>query len=256
MDGTLLNHQQEVSKDNKKSIQEAMNQGVKVVLCSGRDMSGLSEYAKGLGLDQDIHEQYLIYFGGSIIENYRHQTFYKKTLPNEYCEQIANFLEKNAINYHLIDIKGTLHSSYENWLSEWGNNDELSVVKFLLDTRERDFNETSKLIHSTYDADYFIVKTSDHEIEMFPPDVNKGTALRFLANHLQIDPQQIMAIGDMDNDLPMLKLAGLSVAMGNGTDEIKTIADVVTEDNDHSGVGIAIRQHVLETQKQLDPTTD
>ena len=73
--------------------------------------------------------------------------------------------------------------------------------------------------------------------------VSKATGLRNLADHLHISMDEVMAIGDGDNDRQVLKSAGLSVAMANAGEKIKSLCDVITDDNDHDGVGKAIRKY-------------
>ncbi|KRO00155.1 Cof-type HAD-IIB family hydrolase [Companilactobacillus kimchiensis] len=244
IDGTLLNDKQKITKENIQAIRQALNKGIKVVLCSGRAYDGVIGNAQEIGLNGP--DQYMIYFGGNIIQNYDDQIIYQKALHNEDCEEIANFLMDHKIHFDLIDNKGTHYDSYQDWIEKHMLDTNLGIVKFLLRTHKHDLTKMADLIHTTYDGNYFVVQTSDQEIEMFPKDVNKGIALEYLVKHLKIDIKQVMAIGDMDNDLPMLKRVGLSVAMGNATDEVKEISRVETLDNNHSGVAAAINKYILE----------
>ena len=76
-------------------------------------------------------------------------------------------------------------------------------------------------------------------------NVSKATGLQALADYLHIPMDEIMAIGDGDNDRQVLECAGLSVAMANADDNIKALCDVITDDNDHDGVGKAIRKYCI-----------
>ena len=80
---------------------------------------------------------------------------------------------------------------------------------------------------------------------MIAPDVSKGTALEALASFLGIPLTEVMAIGDGGNDIPLLSSAGLAVAMGNASDELKAVADYITLDVDHNGVAAAISKFLL-----------
>ena len=82
-------------------------------------------------------------------------------------------------------------------------------------------------------------------VNVVDPAVSKGTALKKLAEHFSIGLDRVIAIGDGSNDLPLLEKAGLKIAMGNARDELKTIADYVTYDVDHSGVAAAIECFLL-----------
>ena len=89
------------------------------------------------------------------------------------------------------------------------------------------------------------VWASATSMEITHPDANKGAGLRALCRLLGIDPAQALALGDSGNDESMLRTAGLGVAMGNAPDQIKAIADAVTETNEHDGAAIAIETYCL-----------
>ena len=80
---------------------------------------------------------------------------------------------------------------------------------------------------------------------MFHKDCNKGNAVRDLANMFNISREEIISIGDQQNDFEMIKFAGLGVAMGNAIDEIKNVADYITDTNDNNGVAKVINEFVL-----------
>ena len=82
-------------------------------------------------------------------------------------------------------------------------------------------------------------------IELNAKGVDKAEGLLALGRRLGVEPAFIMACGDAGNDLPMLRRAGVGVAMGNATDDIRKIADVTTDDNNHDGVAVAIEKYVL-----------
>ena len=82
-------------------------------------------------------------------------------------------------------------------------------------------------------------------INVVAPGVSKGKALKALISHLEITPAEVIAIGDGNNDLSLLSVAGLGVAMGNATDEAKAAADYITLDVEHGGVAAAIRKFLL-----------
>ena len=85
-----------------------------------------------------------------------------------------------------------------------------------------------------------------HSLCILPRDADKGTALKFVAGKLEIPLDQVLAIGDNPNDIPMFDAAGVSVAMGNAPPEVKAAATVVGPSNDDEGVAWAIRNFVLQ----------
>ena len=84
-----------------------------------------------------------------------------------------------------------------------------------------------------------------HSIEVTHASVTKGTGLLALAAQLGISPEQTIAVGDADNDLPMLRAAGLAVAMGNANENARAASDVTVADNNHGGCAEAIHRFLL-----------
>ena len=86
-------------------------------------------------------------------------------------------------------------------------------------------------------------------LEFSPAGVNKGTGLLALAELLSIPRDATIAVGDADNDLGMLRAAGLGIAMGNANESARAVADAVVADNDHDGCAEAIRRFLLESEE-------
>ena len=87
---------------------------------------------------------------------------------------------------------------------------------------------------------YDVLLSSEGNLEFVLPHTTKGTAVEALANHWGFSPDEVMTLGDSENDLSMLRFAGASVAMGNGKPNIKEAARYVTTDNNHQGAAKAI----------------
>lgn len=100
-------------------------------------------------------------------------------------------------------------------------------------------------IASLAGEDVNIVYCERHSIEITHASVTKGTGLLALAAQLGISPEQTIAVGDADNDLPMLRAAGLAVAMGNANENARVASDVTVADNNHGGCAEAIRRFLL-----------
>jgi hydroxymethylpyrimidine pyrophosphatase-like HAD family hydrolase len=82
-------------------------------------------------------------------------------------------------------------------------------------------------------------------VNILASEVSKGEALKVLVSYLEVPLDRVMAIGDGENDIPMLALAGFSVAMANAPEEVKTAADHVTLDIEHDGVAAAVSRFLL-----------
>lgn len=90
-----------------------------------------------------------------------------------------------------------------------------------------------------------IVSSWNDNFEVMRNGSTKGDAVRYLANYFGIDKEEVMCIGDSENDLSMIKYAGTGIAMGNASEDIKSVADYVTDTNVNDGVAKAINKFVL-----------
>ena len=112
--------------------------------------------------------------------------------------------------------------------------------KLLLLGDEEQLNEFEMVIPGEWRDDFYVVRSQKYLIEVLTKGVNKAFGLEKLAQKLNIQSSEIAAIGDAANDIEMLEYAGLAIAMGNASEEVKAIADIVTDTNENNGVIKAI----------------
>ena len=124
--------------------------------------------------------------------------------------------------------------------------EDLTIQKFFVLTLNDD-NRTALANYLEGISTIAITSSSPLNIEVMDQYGNKGSALKKVAEHYNIPLHNTVAIGDNFNDIPMLEVAGLSVAMGNAEPQVKEICDVVTQSNAEDGVAYAINNHVLTT---------
>ena len=260
IDDNLLNRSKTISETNRLAITSALSRDIKVVLCSGRPHQAMISYAKQLGITGS--NQYMITNGGAIIENMDQEIIFQQTLSNRFYREFVTFAENNNLSYCVFDTKGRIYTSNNQDINRFTvsmafeNNDALHIRR--PEEMSPDFEITKAVINGDEDEldditgyikrefiDYFIVRTGIGYLEIFPKTVNKGNAVTFLANKLGINLHDVLACGDRDNDISMLKVAGLGVAMENATLDCKQAADYITTDCDHDGVGKAINKFVL-----------
>lgn len=261
MDGTLLNSEKKISQENITAIHKAIKAGVKLVLCTGRPPFGVQPYFEQLGLTQE--NEYVIVDNGCAI----HQTndwsvidwvaltkediryLYELTLnssiqltlfdekhyfvvgekPSTIVERDATYVFTDPVQISLDEALSGKHIMFQAmFLGE----------KEAVDSFEASF---SKDICQRFSG----VRSQPVIYEAMPSGVTKAFALERLANKLKISPQEIMAMGDANNDIEMLEFAGLGIAMGNASYHVKNLADDVTCSNDEHGVAVAIEKHIL-----------
>ncbi|MDF2672511.1 MAG: haloacid dehalogenase-like hydrolase [Clostridiales bacterium] len=256
MDGTLLNKNQKISDRVKKAIAEARAKGVKIILSSGRGFKGIEKYVKELHLDElvvslngaavtdasgekivfDIHMEPDV--SRRIIE-----------LQKEYDIFSVNFIglkmyveELNEKALYFSTFEGVEVIAVGNML-EFYNTQPISKMlmiekheKFTI-FKERLLEELGQYINATFSLPDFL--------EAYNINVNKGLILHKVANYYGIKREEVIAIGDGENDIYMIEYAGLGVAMGNAMDSVKNAADIITKSNAEDGVAHVIERYIL-----------
>jgi HAD-superfamily hydrolase, subfamily IIB len=256
LDGTLLNKNHGISEENKQAVQAAMQQGITVTVATGRMYASALPYAKQLGVDVPI-----ITYNGALIKSVGGEVLYESYLKPQTVQDVLDFCigrdwyiqtykddqlyfkeySAEAQGYEALGgVKGEvvgaagLHSLAEN------------VPKMLVITRgNEESDRVVEALQHSFANRLVAVKSSATYVEIINPGVNKATALDMLLQKMFLTKAEVMAIGDSNNDLPMLKAAGHSVAMGNANEQVKAVCDYVTDDCAHSGVAKAIREYVL-----------
>ncbi|UPO90125.1 Cof-type HAD-IIB family hydrolase [Niallia sp. Man26] len=252
LDGTLLNYEKQVSEKNKKAIQEAYKSGIKIVIATGRSLISARDIFNNLGIDG-----YLIVLNGALVkEGMSNKTLFCSRLPKEalvkslevgYQEGATVIFNTENRNYH-IPFTGNGESK-QDFLKMRGDVVEMDFKKMMeilqTDTPKimkvafaSDDSKRLKRIQRLMNEENFNPVFSDtHLIEMMDFGINKGSSLLKICQQLNIDPNDIVAFGDQENDMQMIQLAGLGIAMGNATNKLKVVADEIIGMNNESAVG-------------------
>ena len=264
MDGTLLNSDNKVSSRNMETLHKAINEGIYIVLSTGRILESALYYSKSMELKNPI-----VACNGAIVScEDGKDIIYEKHMDIRASKKVMELAEKNNIYYHFYD-KDTFYTRVvgDEIFKFYQSGDE-KFKKQRINTRVLDdpigFLETEKPIIYKFvfiedDKDKllsFREKLKDIEninissswsnnVEVMNEGVSKGNALKHLCETLNIDKSEVVAIGDNENDISMFKMAGLAVAMGNGDEVIKEHSHIITDTNDENGVANAIEKYVL-----------
>ncbi|NLL80808.1 MAG: HAD family phosphatase [Tissierellia bacterium] len=258
MDGTLLNSKQELSKRNIDAINAAKKKGVNVVLSTGRMLSSAQAYAKELGLDD-----YIIACNGAVIMDGFDGIIHRQSIDLDKVEKMMDIGKYYDIYYHFYDTKTMYSTNYVKEIVAFYNNrdlgidfrvlsdikdiykiDNLSAYKFIF--IDNDINKLKSLKGDLVEIpEVNVTRSWVNNIEVMDKDASKGSSLEFLCNKLNISKEEVIAIGDNENDLSMIKYAGLGVAMENAEDEVLKKADFVTKTNDDDGVAEVIDKFIL-----------
>lgn len=257
LDDTLLNQEWKISSSNIQAIRQAVKQGVKVTLATGRMAVSSRKYAREMGLDVPI----ITYHGALVEQALSGEVLYRKVIETDLAAEVVENLLKKEIHTQIY-IKDRVFVSKVNAYSEaYGKMASVAVEeadlfkllekepegleKILCIGEEIELKKAGDELRKIYADRLHFTSSKAHFFDMIHPDVNKGAALKALADGWNIKQEEVMAIGDSINDREMITYAGIGVAMGNAHPEIKRIADYITASNGEDGVAKAIEKFIL-----------
>ena len=244
IDGTLLNDQGQILPATIQAVQQAAAAGQKIVLCTGRPLCGVTDYLKQLGLWQHA-DQYVISYNGSLIQTTNQKTLMSHQLQfSDYldlltpaCMYVTPGDQNSVILKEAATVKIKLQT---RTLAEMRALPNLIPVKGMILDEPAKLDYLQTVMPKAFKQRFTVLRSQKDHLEFTHPLASKESALRQLTGLLKIEPAATMAIGDEQNDLGMIKAAGIGVAMGNAVSQLRAIADQVTADNNHNGVGEAI----------------
>lgn len=256
LDGTLLRGGKPVSEGNIAAAQAAAQAGTIVTIATGRMYRAALPVAEALGLDVPI-----ITYNGALIKSTSGKIYHEQYLDEDICRQIIDFAAERGWYLQTYSGDELYYSDYGEFAKRYEESQKVSgknigyadmrdkvekMYKMLIITPDPAVTqEWMAQLNAEFGDRVTLTQSSADFIEIISPGVSKAAALVKLAGMLDIDIRETMAIGDANNDLPMLKAAGFSVAMGNAADDIKAVTDAVTGNCDDDGWAQAIDKYVL-----------
>lgn len=257
MDGTLLNDEKEITPLTIKAIKEATKKGVIFTISTGRSIKGVEKYNKILHLSSPI----ITYNGASIVKADTKEVLFSKNLLDDDALKILKYgnernitmciwahdnLYCNVLNEltddykKLSDVEPILNKDFES-LSRFG------ISKILWYSDVKTITRVEKELKGVMFENVNYCTSKQTFLEFFNGDVSKARAMEKIGKIYGIKKEEMIAIGDGDNDLSMIEYAGLGVAMSNSSENVKKHAEYVTKNsNNFDGVGEVINKFVLE----------
>lgn len=264
LDGTLLNEKHSLSDKNKEIIRKTMEQGVKVFLATGKTRASAESIIAALALDTPgVYVQGLILYNpdGSI----RNQSVLDKVAARRVIQYAdsegftviaysGNRLLTKRLNKTAKEIAEFGEPMPEAVGSLVNHIDTVPMHKIIIwdDDTRRLRGLRWQLDQQVGDQVSFTESAVLSNLEILPKGASKGKGVKTLMNQMNIVPEKVMAIGDANNDIEMLKYAGFAVAMGNASDALKAVADEVVSTNDADGVAEALEKFVLKKEKKAE----
>ena len=268
LDGTLFNNQSKISDKNRAALQAATGRGIHIVISTGRPYSGLPlEQLAGTGIRYAITTN-----GAAIYEIPTRTCIYEDAMEPSLALPIIRYLLTKDIHMDAF-IDGNAYSTLSCLPAAQKLNMPPSIKKYILETRTRldDFtgyieesgrsiqkmtlnfypDESGTLVDRENVKDYLMsipdiecVSGGYNNLEFTKRGIDKGIGLKKLAGYLGISPDETLAIGDAGNDASIIQAAGIGIAMGNATEDIKAIADDITLSNEEDGVAAALYKYL------------
>jgi 5-amino-6-(5-phospho-D-ribitylamino)uracil phosphatase len=261
IDGTIVDKDGQISNLDKESLSEVRKSGLAISLCTGRSTGSC------IGVIEHLHLDGLHTFcdGALVCNSDQTQQIYIDPIEGNLVKQLCDITNKNNIALELYTATDCLinretpisaierdffgiNPRITDFTNIWQNE---RIIKGGIVTSSPVEEDRVKVLSKefTESLDFGWAKTPAYPnmcfINVTAAGVNKGRALRALAKHLGIDMEEVVAIGDGNNDITLLAEAGMAIAMGNAPENLKSLADYITGDVNHSGVAQAVRKFLL-----------
>lgn len=264
MDYTLLNAEKGVSPRNKEALRKAGEKGILLVVATGRIYVSAKFYAGLLNIETPI-----IASNGAIIREGRtNKTIFKSILSSKVAIKMIELCREKGLFCHLFSDNTVftekiinVSSRYTNWNKTLEEEDKIKikVVNSLENAVKEEGNKIVKAVVVDSNENYLryirdnlnsmgmssVSQSLKGNMEVMNKGVSKGNAIKILCELYDIDKNEVIAIGDNENDISMIEYAGMGVAMGNASDNVKEKADYITGDYLEDGVAQAIEKFVL-----------
>ncbi len=259
LDGTLLNSESKVSQKNINAIKKLIQSGYHAVPASGRADIAMTEIAKELGL-YESGGYILSYNGGKIVKLPEEEVVFTKTIDNKTAQKAYDRAISLGLAPLIVDKVGIIASNVNSKtvqheqkitglpLKEFdGNFDNLDIPinKILATGEEEKVLAAEKIMREELGEEISAFRSQPIFLELMPKNINKSVGMLELLKVLDIKPEEAIACGDGENDIEMLQMAGLGLAMENAEQAIKDIANGVIPSNEEDGVAYAIEKYFV-----------
>ena len=250
LDGTLTNAKKEITPRNREALIRVQQQGVKLILASGRPTFGIAPLADELRM-KEFGGFILSYNGGEIIDWSTGEIVYANVLPDEVIPRLYECATRNQLpiltydrQYIITEYPDDVYVRKEAFLNKmqiYPSKDFLKDIRLPL-PKCLIVGEPHRLIPIEAElsvelqGQLSVYRSEPFFLELVPQGIDKAQSLSVLLNKLNMNREEIVAVGDGYNDLSMIQFAGLGVAMGNAQEPVKKAADYITLSNEEDGV--------------------
>lgn len=252
LDGTLLDSHEQVSEANRATIAAVLAEGVRVVLVTGRGVEAPTQVARNLGIVLPV----ICCHGALTKDTQTGRTLGHIPVPLTYAKPMIEYAEEHHVDVavyleeRFYRISGASRYMSDMRSPEWNDVSSFSLLPKVAPTFLRFLGTDAVALVRSRFADlplHFKFETwgTFEECAVTSRDATKRNALANLCSTYGIPRERVLAIGDSRNDVPMLRWAGIGVAMGNAAPDVLRSVDRVTAGNDDDGVARALERYVL-----------
>jgi len=251
LDGTLTNSDKQISPPTKQALIDIQEQGILVVLASGRPINGVKPLAQELKLDH--YDSYILSFNGARITRCnRWETIYSKCIPPSVIQPILDITKTyEGLDLWTYEGEDILSAIKQNEYTELEHRichmnikhveDFIAYVTFpinklLIAGDPAVIEDLMKELQEKFNSLLSIYRSEPFYLEIMPQNIDKAHSLQKLISSIGINAEEMICCGDGYNDITMIEYAGLGVAMGNAQSIVKETADFITLSNDEDGV--------------------
>ena len=255
LDGTLSNDEKKITPLTREALMDAQKKGIRLVLASARPAPGLYREANALSV-REYGGILMSYNGGCITDAASGRVLYRAGIETEIMRDVLRMLKEfpvtpildDGVQFYVEDKNGfKVEYECQNNCMECAEVDDLSEflnfspVKVLMSVDPAVIKDVQKVIAGKLPEGLTVVQTAPFYLEVIPREINKGEGLKKVCELLGVPVEETIAFGDAENDIPMLKAAGMGVAMGNADENTKAAADCVTRSNNEDGIAAALQ---------------
>ncbi|XP_020217266.1 endoribonuclease YBEY, chloroplastic-like isoform X2 [Cajanus cajan] len=266
MDGTLLNSKCQISSATVNALREASSRGVKIVIATGKARPAVIDIFKMVDLagKDGIVSEFSpgVFVQGLLVYGRQGQEIFRSNLDPNICREaclysleskvpLIAFCEGRCLTLFHDPLVDSLHTIYHEPKAEVMPSVEhllasASIQKILfLDTAQGVADTLRPYWSDATKGRATVVQAVPDILEIVPLGTSKGNGVKLLLDHLGVTAKEIMAIGDGENDVEMLELASLGIALNNGSEKTKAVANVIGLSNDEDGVADAIYRYAF-----------
>ncbi len=257
LDGTLLRSDDSISDVTIEAFKRIQAQGIMTIIATGRPLC-----ESGNAIEKINARPYFIGMNGCQTINLEtKEELFSKRIPAGLICEAADILDKAGVFYESYTSNKVMCNQVSiSKMDETGLSDEYikqfkghltvvddvrefknEIIKFFIACSNTDkLAELKKLLSALENVT--VLSSKDNFIEIVPEGCNKAVGLKILCDKLYIDPQDLLCIGDSENDIEMLEFCGVGIAVENAFDEVKSVSKYTVCSNDEDGVAVALNE--------------